>query len=257
MAGSDRPSPAGRDAVPSLSRRKRGRPGRWTSQLLLLRPRPSAWPVTSSNKLRPAASGVTAPSPGPRALPFPPICSEISAPPPSWPPCRRLSDRKTSWPAPTGHLCRRSIIFARFCWLSGHFHPPSHHFCSFLSVWRSIIPVRPSFSAVFAGLTVIFIRQAIIFAHFCRLGGQLFPSGRHFRPFLTAQRSSSSAKPSFLLIFVGLAVNYSRQAIIFGHFCRLGGRHGRLDRPSVAGALRAGEIKSISGGSGGGWTGRR
>ena len=84
----DRPSPACRDAVPSLSRRKRGQPGRWTSQLLLLRPRPSAWPVTSSNKLRPAASGVTAPSPGPRAFPFPPIRSGISAPPPSWPPFR-------------------------------------------------------------------------------------------------------------------------------------------------------------------------
>ena len=81
MAGSNRPSPAGRDAVSSLSRRKRGRPVRWTSQLLLLRPRPSAWPVTSSNKLRPAAFGVTAPSPGPRALPFPPIRSGISAPP--------------------------------------------------------------------------------------------------------------------------------------------------------------------------------
>ena len=129
----DRPSLTGhllpgRDAVPSLSRRKRGRPGRWTSQLLLLRPRPSAWPVTSSNMLRPAASGVTAPSPGPRALPFPPIRSGISAPPPSWPPSRRLSDRKTSWPAPTGHLspcCRHGRLDRPSL-------PPSHHFCSFL-----------------------------------------------------------------------------------------------------------------------------
>jgi len=119
----DRPSPAGRDAAPSLSRRKRGRPGRWTSQLLLLRPRPSAWPVTSSNKLRPAASGVTAPSPGPRALPFPPIRSGISAPPPSWP--------------------TRPAISA----------------------------ARPSFSALFAGLAVNFSRQAVIFAHFCWLDG--------------------------------------------------------------------------------------
>jgi hypothetical protein len=86
----------------------------------------------------------------------------------------------------TGHLFRQAIIFAHFCWLDGHFLPPSHHFCSFLTARRSIIPVRPSFSAVFAGLTVIFFRQAIIFAHFCRLGGQLFPSGRHFRPFLLA-----------------------------------------------------------------------
>ena len=145
MAGSDRPSPAGRDAVPSLSRRKRGRPGRWTSQLLLLRPRPSAWPVTSSNKLRPAASGVTAPSPGPRALPFPPIRSGISAPP-----------------------------------------------------LRHGRPDRPS-----------------------------LPPGRHFWLFLLEGRSFLSAGPSFLLIFVGLAVNFSRQAIIFCPFCWLDGCHGR------------------------------
>ncbi len=203
MAGSDRPSPAGGDAVPSLSRRKRGQPGRWTSQLLLLRPRPSAWPVTSSNKLRPAAFGVTAPSPGPRALPFPPIRSGISAPPPSWPmgilswpPSRRLSDRKPSWPAPTGHLspccrhgrprpaiCRPAAVMAG---LDRPSLPPDHHFCSFLSAWRSIFPARPSFWAVFAGLAVVFVRRAVIFGRFCWFSGRFCPPGHHFRPFLSA-----------------------------------------------------------------------
>ncbi len=173
MAGPDRPSPAGRDAVPSLSRRKRGRPGRWTSQLLLLRPRPSAWPVTSSNKLRPAAFGVTAPSPGPRALPFPPIRSGISAPPPSWPmgilswpPSRRLSDRKPSWPAPTGHLSP--------CCRHGRPRP-------------AISSARPLFSALFAGSAVVFVRRPIIFG-----------------PFLSAWRSISSIGPSYSAIIVGM-----------------------------------------------------
>ncbi len=159
MAGSDRPSPAGGDAVPSLSRRKRGRPGRWTSQLLLLRPRPSAWPVTSSNKLRPAASGVTAPSSGPRALPFPPIRSGISAP-----------------PLRHGRPDRPSL-------------PPGRHFRPFLSAWRSIFSVRPSFLSIFAGSAVVFVRRSIIFGLFCRFDGRFLPSGRHFCPFLLAQRS--------------------------------------------------------------------
>ena len=282
MAGPDRPSPAGGDAVPSLSRRKRGQPGRWTSQLLLLRPRPSAWPVTSSNKLRPAASGVTAPSPGPRVLPFPPIRSGISAPPPSWPmgilswpPSRRLSDRKPSWPAwpaicrpaavmagldrpsvallpswpaSTGHLFRQAVIFGPFCRLGGRFCPPDHHFCSFLSAWRSIFPAGPSFSAVFAGLAVIFVRQAVILGCFCWLSGRFCPSGRHFGLFLLAWRSFFPAGPSFWAVFAGWAVVFCppghhfqpflldgrsffvRRAVIFGPFCRLECRHGRPDR---------------------------
>ena len=47
--------PGGRGRLP-LQRRKRGSPGRLTANLLLLRPRPSAKPVTSSNKRRHAHS---------------------------------------------------------------------------------------------------------------------------------------------------------------------------------------------------------
>ena len=183
MAGPDRPSPACRDAAPSLSRRKRGRPGRWTSQLLLLRPRPSAWPVTSSNKLRPAAFGVTAPSSSPRALPFPPIRSGISAPHlrhgrPDRPSVALLP----SWPTFRCHGRLRPAISA----------------------------AGPSFLLFFDGPAVIFVRQAIIFGHFCWLNGHFLPPSHHFCPFLTAQRSFSSAKPSFLSIIVGTAVIFSR-----------------------------------------------
>ena len=147
----DRPSPACRDAVPSLSRRKRGQSGRWTSQLLLLRPRPSAWPVTSSNKFRPAAFGVTALSPGRRTSPFPPIRSGISAPPPSSADLNARHDRPSVVMAGSD---RPSV-------------PPSHHFCHFLLAQRSFSSAGPSFLAIFAGLAVISFRQAVIFVTFC------------------------------------------------------------------------------------------
>ena len=189
MAGLDRPSPAGGDAVPSLSRRKRGRPGRWTSQLLLLRPRPSAWPVTSSNKLRPAASGVTAPSPGLRTSPFPPIRSGISAPPPSWPPRPAISSAGPSFSAffvgLTVVFFRQAVIFVHFCWLSGRNCPPGHHFRPFLLAQRSFLSADPSFSAFFVSLAVIFFRQPIIFGLFCRLDGQFLPSGHRIRLLLS------------------------------------------------------------------------
>ena len=59
------------------------------------------------------------------------------------------------------------------------------------------------------------------------------PPGRHFWLFLLEGRSFLSAGPSFLLIFVGLAVNFSRQAIIFCPFCWLDGCHGRL-QPAIS-----------------------
>ena len=97
----------------------------------------------------------------------------------SWPP------RSSSWPAPTGHLFRQAIIFAHFCWLSGHFLPSSRHFWPFLLAQRSFSSVKPPFSAIFVGSAVIFFRQAIIFAHFGWLGGHFLPSGRYYRPFLS------------------------------------------------------------------------
>ena len=170
----DRPSPTGRGADSSLSRRKRGQPGRWTSQLLLIRPRPSAWPVTSSNKFRPAAFGVTAPSLGRRTSPFPPIRSGISAPPPSSADLNARHDRPSVVMAGSD----RPTV------------PPSHHFCHFLLAQRSISSAGPSFSAVFAGLAVIFFRRAIIFGCFCWLSGHFLPPSRHFWLFLLARQSS-------------------------------------------------------------------
>ena len=49
------------------------------------------------------------------------------------------------------------------------------------------------------------------------------PLDHHFRLYLTAQRSFSSVKPSFLPIIVGSAVIFFRQTIILGHFCWLDG----------------------------------
>ena len=128
---------------------------------------------------------------------------------------------------PRPAICRPAAVMAG---LDRPSLPPSHHFRPFLSAWRLIFPVRPSFWAVFAGWAVVFVRQAVIFGPFCRLGGQFFPPGRHFQPFLLAQRSFLSARPSFLAVFAGLAVVFVRQAIIiFGPFCRLECRHGRPD----------------------------
>jgi hypothetical protein len=44
--------------------------------------------------------------------------------------------------------------------------PLDHHFCCFLTARQSFLSAKPSFSAIFAGLTVIFSRQAITFAPF-------------------------------------------------------------------------------------------
>ena len=195
----DRPSPAGRGADSSLSRWKRGRPGRWTSQLLLLRPRPSAWPVTSSNKLRPAAFGVTAPSPGLRTSPFPPIRSGISAP-------HLRHGRLASVMAGTDRPSLSAI----------------HHFCCFLTARRSILSAGPSFLSVFVGLAVVMAGT----------DRPSLPPIHHFRLYLTARRSFLSANPSFLLFFDGSAVNFVRWTIIFVRFCRLGRRHGRPRPPS-------------------------
>jgi hypothetical protein len=61
------------------------------------------------------------------------------------------------------------------------------------------------------------------------------PPGRHFWLFLLDGRSFLSARPSLSAVFVGLAVNFSRQAIIICHFCWLDGCHGR-PRPAISAA---------------------
>ena len=75
-----------------------------------------------------------------------------------------------------GHLFRQSIIFGPFCWLSGLFCPPIHHFRPFLLAQRSYLSAGPSFSALFAGLTVVMAGS----------DRPSLPSGHHFRPFLSA-----------------------------------------------------------------------
>jgi len=70
---------------------------------------------------------------------------------------------------------RQAVILGHFCWLSGLFCPPDHHFCSFLSAWRSIFPAGPSLSAVFAGSTVVMAGP----------DRPSLPPDHHFRPFLS------------------------------------------------------------------------
>ena len=117
---------------------------------------------------------------------------------------------------------RRSIIFGLFCRFDGRFLPSGRHFCLFLLAQRSFLSAGPSFSAFFVGLTVVFFRQAAIFAYFCWLSGRFCPPVHHFCPFLLARRLSwpprpaiSAAGPSFSAFFVGLTVVFFRQAIIF------------------------------------------
>ena len=168
-----------------------------------------------------------------------------------------------SWPALTGHLFRQAIIFGPFCRLGGchgrprpaissaspsfsaHFVgltvvmadpdrpslPPIHHFRPFLLAWRSFSSARPPFLPLFAGSAVFFVRRSIIFGLFCRLDGchgrpnrPSLPPIHHFRPFLLAQRSYLSARPSFSALFVGLTVvmaGSDRPSLPSGHRIRL------------------------------------
>jgi len=112
------------------------------------------------------------------------------------------------------NFSRQAVIFGRFCWLSGHFCPPGHHFGLFLLARRSLLSAMPSFSAIFVGLSVVMAGP----------DRPSLPPGHHFGLFLLAQRSFLSARPSFSALFAGLAVVFVRQTIIFAHFCRLGGQ---------------------------------
>ena len=147
--------------------------------------------------LRSAGGNGAVPVAGRRAFPFPPIRSGISAPPlRHGHPAVVMAILLSSWPASTGHLFRQAIIFGPFCWLSGHFLPPGRHFCPFLLAQRSFLSADPSFSALFAGLTVVMAGP----------DRPSLPPSHHFRPILLAQRSYLSAGPSFSAHFVGLTV---------------------------------------------------
>ena len=129
--------------------------------------------------------------------------------PPSWPTCSAISSANPSFSTvfdgPAVNFVRWTIIFVHFCRL-GRRHgrldrpslPPSHHFCPFLTVRRSILSVGPSFSTVFDGPAVNFVRQAIIICHFCWLDVHFCPLDHHFCPFLSAWLSSWPATTGHL-----------------------------------------------------------
>ena len=107
-------------------------------------------------------------------------------------------------------------------WLSRcHNLQLGRHFRPYLMARLSSSSVGPPFLAVFVGSAVAICSRAVIFGRFCRLGCRHLQSGRHFRPFLSAQLSSSAVGPPFSAVFVGSAVVTCSRAAILGRFCRL------------------------------------
>ncbi len=136
-------------------------------------------------------------------------------------PSRSLDVATPPFTAPAFGLSRNVVEQAPSCRLRRHrsLLRPSR-----TPRFRPFAPESAPRLFVMAAPTGHLFRRAVIFGHFCWLGGQFFPSGRHFRPFLLAWRSIFSIRPPFLPIFAGSAVVFVRQAIIFGLFCRFDGR---------------------------------